>query len=263
MPTRRNGSQSNVIAQHLFAASLMLMPITVCWGQQCGGVDREVATPLIMSVLSEAKLSGSLEYWGRCDNVSGIPDYPRLRAPRNDAGTPLQTLREMFADDVEMQVTQEPDGTIRMGEADVPRDLLDVPISHISFDGGTKRTKQLPDGPEKIEPWIVDDPNDALGFVLAAPEVRTSMENQNVEPLHRLEALGLRGIDLRRISGDLDNVTLSQALDHLLKTFPGLWIYENCPSKKRNRFVYFRLYSNNAAWAALARRGTTGVPRLR
>jgi hypothetical protein len=87
MPTRRNGSQSNVIAQHLFAACLMLMPITVCWGQQRGGVDREVATPLIMSVLSEAKLSGSLEYWGRCDNVSGVPDYPRLRAPRNDGGT--------------------------------------------------------------------------------------------------------------------------------------------------------------------------------
>ena len=40
----------------------------------------------------------------------------------------------MFANDEDMQVTQAPDGTIRMVEKSVPQDLLNVKIGHISFD---------------------------------------------------------------------------------------------------------------------------------
>jgi hypothetical protein len=46
-----------------------------------------------------------------------------------------------------------------------------------------------------------------------------------------------------RISGSLENVTLSQALDRVLKTFPGIWVYEDCPkSDKKNRVIYLRFY---------------------
>jgi hypothetical protein len=46
-----------------------------------------------------------------------------------------------------------------------------------------------------------------------------------------------------RVSGELNNVTLSQALDYMLKTFPGLWVYENCPGdNKYKRVVLFTFY---------------------
>ena len=39
----------------------------------------------------------------------------------------------MFANDTKMHVTQDCDGKIRMAEIDVPQDLLEVKIDHLSF----------------------------------------------------------------------------------------------------------------------------------
>jgi hypothetical protein len=39
--------------------------------------------------------------------------------------------------------------------------------------------------------------------------------------------------------GELDDVTVSQALDYVRRTFPGFWIYENCISPEGERSVYF------------------------
>lgn len=46
-----------------------------------------------------------------------------------------------------------------------------------------------------------------------------------------------------RATGELNNVTLSEALDYMLKTFRGLWVYENCPGDGKNdRIVVFMFY---------------------
>jgi hypothetical protein len=47
-----------------------------------------------------------------------------------------------------------------------------------------------------------------------------------------------------RVSGELNNVTLSEALDYMLKTFPGLWVYENChgSGNDKTRVVVFAFY---------------------
>jgi len=44
---------------------------------------------------------------------------------------------------------------------------------------------------------------------------------------------------LPHLSGELDNVTVSKALDYILKTFPGLWTYQDCEGAKRRRMVLF------------------------
>ena len=45
------------------------------------------------------------------------------------------------------------------------------------------------------------------------------------------------------ISGELNNVTLAQALDYLAKTFGGLWVYKECPGNKASkRIVDLRFY---------------------
>ncbi len=142
------------MARRFLTASLMFILTGFCAAQRRGGSEADMAEPLIMSVLRKANVSGSLEYWGRCDAGKALPDYPKLKPPRDSAGGPLEALSEMFADDPMMLITQQADGTIRMVETDVPRDLLDVSISRISFDGGVKKTRTLPEGPEKSEPRV-------------------------------------------------------------------------------------------------------------
>jgi hypothetical protein len=46
---------------------------------------------------------------------------------------------------------------------------------------------------------------------------------------------------------DLDDVTLSEALDHVLQIYPGFWIYGNCPSAGGGRTVFFQFFKNTSA----------------
>ena len=64
----------------------------------------------------------------------------------------------------------------------------------------------------------------------------------------------LIGRDTPHISGELNNVIVSQALDQVLKTFSGLWIYENCPRGKTKQVVFFRFHTNSVAWKGLIKK---------
>jgi hypothetical protein len=137
-----------------------------------------------------------------------------------------------------MQVTQDPDGIIRMNEAGVPTNLLNVKISHILFESYGQR---------------VYTANGALRIILQTPEVLAFMKANNIiGPFGPFDNCGGSGgvvpgnsgawpPESPHVSGSLDNVTLSEALDYVLKTFPGIWVYETCPQiDKKNHPVYFR-----------------------
>jgi hypothetical protein len=135
----------------------------------------------------------------------------------------------MLANDEDMQVTQEPDGTIRMVEKSVPKDLLNVKIGHISFDEEHKTR------------YPMYFPANVLRLITHAPEVETFKKDHGIRQLG--ETLSEASTPVPRVSGELNNVALSEALDYMLKTFPGLWVYENCPgSGKDKRVVVFAFY---------------------
>lgn len=211
---------------HLSTILLLVVP---CWSQFLVGDDYRATIPPILDVLGREHLSGSLEYWGSC-NEHYIPNFPKVTRPLGDSASPLQVLREMFANDEKMQVTQNPDGTIRMREADVPRDLLNVKIAHISFDDEQKK------GDPMYSPRMV------LNFITNAPEVQIFMKNHSIgQPsLVVNEPVAPGGPQAK---GELNNVTLAEALNYMLKTFRGLLVYENCPGDtKSNRRVVFAFY---------------------
>ncbi len=192
----------------------------------------------ILEVLDNAKLSASLEFSGRCEPAYP-PDLPQFHAAATSGDTPLQVLREMFGADSAMRVTQDPDGTIRMKEIGTPTDLLNVRISHISFEGHGGRTAY---GPTQNGVYT---PNDALSTILLAPEVVGFMKTRGIETLKGSSSVpGSAGPwppQFPHISGSMDNVTVAEALDRVLKTFPGVWYYENCQQTgKKNRVVRFR-----------------------
>jgi hypothetical protein len=201
--------------------------------------DQQFVTPLrpLLQALDSSRVSGSLEFSGHCPGFPG--DLPHLRVPSASGGSPLQIARETFSDDPAMQVSQDSDGTIRMRENGVLRDLLNVKISHISFE---KNGAPLQ--------YAVYSPGAALyRVILQAPEVLAFAKGHNVQiPFLGTGGLGgpSRGvpIDNPHISGAMDNVTLSQALDRLVETFPGIWVYENCPARDgKGRTVLFWFFS--------------------
>ena len=80
-----------------------------------------------------------------------------------------------------------------------------------------------------------------LQFITHAPEVETFMKDHGIRQPPRM--INQSSSPVPRVSGELNNITLSEALDYMLKTFPGLWVYENCPGSGENkRVVVFAFY---------------------
>jgi hypothetical protein len=145
----------------LIPASVLIL-LSPCLGQERGGTDPTMALPLLRHILGTAHVSGSIAFWGRCEALRHFPDFPALRYPSNDTGSPLEVLREVFAkDDPNMDVTQESNGLIRMFETDVPMDILNIRIHHVSF------------GAPDEDRGIFNGPNDAPYDILSSPEVKT------------------------------------------------------------------------------------------
>jgi hypothetical protein len=43
-------------------------------------------------------------------------------------------------------------------------------------------------------------------------------------------------------AGELEDVTVAQALDYILQRYPGFWLYENCHDQGGGRSVYFNFF---------------------
>lgn len=190
----------------------------------------------ILDVLQKANLSGSIEFSGHCESLKNqaFPGVPRIRAPKANKGTAIETLKEMFAGDPMMQVTQDADGTIRMVERGTSVDILRVRIGHVSFDSSM-------DGAYNA--------NSVLDAMLASKNMKRFMRSNAIQWPFVYEAGSAifpaesTPPPVPHVDTSLETETLSDALDRVLRVFPGIWLYENCPaSKTRNRMVYFRFY---------------------
>jgi hypothetical protein len=108
-----------------------------------------------------------------------------------------------------------------MVESGVPTDLLNVTISHISFENNGVPLQYA------AFSWPA-----ALRTILHTPEVLAFARAHGIVIPSGGAAPGNSapyGIEWPHIVGSMDNLTLSQALDSVLKTFPGIWVYEDCP----------------------------------
>ena len=224
---------------HICRVVFILFVVCIC-EVVCHGQAAATTSSLkpILVVLDKTSLSGSLEFSGKCNsfNYPGFPEFPHLHAVATNEASALQTLRALFADNQAMRVSQEPNGTIRMIENGIPSEILNIHIKHISFDNAYSGGYSA---------------NSALEFIMATPEVKQYLLIHNLKWPFSITADSILiptgnfivSPSIPHISGSLDNVTLKEALDYILKTFPGIWIYEYCPcTEKRSGIFYFRYY---------------------
>jgi hypothetical protein len=192
------------------------------------------AARIILDVLANARVSGSLEYEGKCDLARNlIPDLPSVQQPQKPyTQNTLETFWFMFAAHPRMEVSQESNGTIRIVETGVQADILQVKIKHLSFDR-------------------ISSPDQVLSVILDAPEVQSFMQTHRIQqPLDTtaVPSWKLPGVKttprpgVPAVSGELNDVTVADALDYILKTFPGFWLYQECESSTGERVVYFGLF---------------------
>jgi hypothetical protein len=213
------------------ATAALLLLAGSCLGQDKGGkgvLHKFEATQAIQKILSNGQLSGSLEFSGVCDTAKPHTDPPflKLRPVSGYEGSAVEALQELFANDPKMRVTQESDGKIRMVETDVPRDLLEVKIYHFSF------------------PSNYHGPEMATLAILRTPEVMIFME-RNIGFKVAWPGWGMNAnyaLDTGKpsVSGELNDVTVAQALDYIEQTFPGFWAYQNCTEEGTVSVAYYK-----------------------
>jgi len=192
----------------------------------------------LADVLASAAVSGSLQYKGNCGPGVLVPQLPTVLDPQNPyAPNAVDTLRYMFSVDPEIVVLQEQNRIIRIVEAGIQTDILNIRIKHLSFNR-------------------ISDPDEALGIVRDAPEVRSFLVTNRIgeppwnghPPLYLLPSANnskrknLSNPDMPSVSGELTDVRLADALDYILKTFPGFWLYQDCKAPDGQRVVYFGLF---------------------
>jgi hypothetical protein len=190
----------------------------------------------ISDVFAKAQVSGAVEYNGKCGPGFFVPDLPPIHEPQKPySQNPVETLSSMFSVDRGMMVSQGRNRIIRVVEAGVQTDILQVRIRHLSFN----RTA---------------NPNEALGVALNAPEVQSFLQTHRIgQPASRYGPYGpgllpTQGpstspwTGLPTISGELNNVTLADALDNVVKAFPGFWLYQDCENFEGQRVVYFGFF---------------------
>lgn len=230
----------------LAAASLALLFQLTSIGQQPEHVLSGIGAPRsVLSVLEAARVSASIQY--DADHYNNVecapdiltPDFPRiLELQKPYPANPVDAVRTMFSLDGRFAVSEGSNGIIRVVEPEVHTDILGVRIAHLSFDE-------------------IIDPEHALNIVLGAPEVQSFMQAHGIEVLSYMQAHGYDfavgaaeplgrkhvppGPGVKSISGELNDVTLSDALDYILKTFPGFWLYQDCETRDE-RVVYFTLF---------------------
>ena len=174
----------------------------------------------LLRVLGTANVSGSMEIRCQLNTGRNLHEMPST-APAGSEGDVLKTVRSMFASDPAMSVTRDQDGTIRMRESGVLDDILRIKLRQFEFD-------------RKSSDGGIYAPNVAVLRIMLTPEVANFRRSRNIEwrsPFFVAPSnLGPPSPQLPHISGSLENVTVSQVMDRVLKTFPGIWIYENCPA---------------------------------
>jgi len=175
----------------------------------------------VLRVLEENHRSGSLVYRGHCTDSGGLADSFKVTSAGHDV-SPIEALRQAFAGDPTLAVKEDSSGMIRVVGGDVQPELLGVTIHDVKFQ-------------EEKDPWA------AISKLLASQELKTDMQSHRTEFV--VSSGGLVPTPSgRHLTGTLTDITVSQSLDRIAQTFPGVWIYEECVTGQGEKLVDIRFY---------------------
>jgi hypothetical protein len=143
---------------------------------------------------------------------------------------PVEVLSKAFANDPTFTV-KEASGMIRVVGGNVQPELLGVTIHEVKF-------------------HETDDPRKATYDLLASPELKTYMQSHHTEFVMTSGGL-IPPASGQHLSGALTDMTVSQMLDRITQTFPGVWIYEECIAPRGEKRVEIIFYEFSSAHSSM------------
>jgi hypothetical protein len=183
---------------------------------------------LILAALKPEEKSARLDLHGTCDisNSDVISVSPiNFDSPR-DAKNGLLRVKEILRGDRDITVNEDQYGIIRINGAGISDEILKTKIVRLTLN----RDEQY-------------DPEEAIRAILSANEVQIAMRNLNTR--RALTSLGLEIIPskgLPHLKSPLENLTVDDALDRVLRKFPGLIEYTECSRPNGKHLFNFTFY---------------------
>ena len=211
----------------------------------------------LVPVLLQSGKAGRIYYEADCP--SGEPYghnhyiFPKINVhePSKDVSG-LAAVRQIFQGDLNVEVTENPIGIIRVRIGNITDEILNTIISHLSFvpNGGYNHFQQLWEriaqrdkSREKpiIGPPGEYDPRSAVDEIERSDEVQAAQHKLNLREGTGIIHHGVNPPDKGEpyLSASLDHVTLDGALDVVAQTFKGIVMYGSCAKQRPYYAVYF------------------------
>jgi len=164
--------------------------------------------------------TGSLVLRGACAATDQEDDVVSDMLPHPPVG-PFHNIDEALTAvsrvDPHFSWTRDAGGTLRIRDDRASDNVLRIRLQRVQFRGAVQA-------------------DDAVQHILSAPEVKAYFAENHIEVaavFNHLAPTSTRG--LRRLSGSLQDVTVAEALDSVVRFFPGLWVYAECADGPRRR----------------------------
>lgn len=166
--------------------------------------------------------SGSVILSGACkDGAANVDKAVVSDALSRPPEGPFQNLSEAITAVSQLAPhiswTLDKGGLMRVSDNRVTDDVLRIALRRVHF------TKAA-------------DPNEAIRTLLSASEVQEYFKQNHIEQ-GTVSMMPMNSKGTPKLSGELHNVTVEEALDSIMKFFPGLWIYSECTSGPARRVI--------------------------
>lgn len=174
----------------------------------------------VQKVFFLTQSSGSMTLSGTCKTTQQgnvVVSDTLSNPPQGPFGNFSEAMTALSQLDPHISWTRDKDGYMQVSDNRVKGDVLLIRLNRVHFKGAV-------------------EPNAAIRDVMSAPEVRAYLKEKHIEEgivFNNIVPTSTKGFP--KLSGDLRDVTVAQALDRIVKFFPGLWIYSECTSDSLRR----------------------------
>ena len=172
----------------------------------------------IQEMFFMAHKSGSLTLHGTCKSTlqgSVVVSEDLKNPPQGPFNDISEVIDVLSKNKPELSITHTSDGIMRVSDNRVKGGLLQVHLNLVHI----KEAK---------------DPHAAIKAVLAAPEAQGYLKDNRIE-LGDVFNMPSSRKGVPRLTVDLRELTVGQALDKIINFFPGVWIYSECMDNYHRR----------------------------
>jgi hypothetical protein len=213
------------ITSFFLSLGLVCFVVQVGLGQELRPLSKAAPTTVenfLQEMFFLTGTSGSMILSGACKDEAGNVDKAVIsdglsnppRGPFQNLGESITAVSRLAP---QISWTLDKKGLMRVSDNRITDDVLRIVLRRVHFAKAA-------------------DPNEAIRTILSAPEVQEYFKQNHIEQgTARMMPMNSKGAP--RLSGDLHNVTVAEALDSIVKFFPGLWIYSECTSGSFRRVI--------------------------